>query len=58
MQNRVTKYLRQHTKNRVILMIFSMYLTYPLIKYVSSLMNEVDGTAPEEPIIDMLLKKI
>ena len=39
-------------------MIFPMYPTYPLIKCVSFLMNEVDDTAPKEPTIDMLLKTI
>ena len=35
-----------------------MYTTYPLMKCVSFLMNEVYDTAPEEPKIDMLLKTI
>ena len=35
-----------------------MYPTYPLMKYVSFLMNEVDNTAPKEPTIDMLPKTI
>ena len=39
-------------------MIFPMFPTYPLMKCVSFLMNEVDDTAPEEPIIDMLPKTI
>ena len=39
-------------------MIFQTYLTYPLIKCVSFLMNEVDDTAPEEPKTNTLLKTI
>ena len=39
-------------------MIFPMYLTYPLMKCVSFMMNEFDDTVPKEPTIDMLLKII
>ena len=56
--NHVPKYVRQHTKNRIIMMIFPMYPTYLFMKCVSLLMNEVYDTATKEPTIDMLLKKI
>ena len=45
-------------KNRIIMLIFTIYLTYPLLKCVSFLTNEVDDTVPKEPTIDMLLKTI
>ena len=35
-----------------------MYPTYPLMKCVSFLMNEVYGTVPKEPTIDMFLKNL
>ena len=35
-----------------------MYTTYPLMKYVSFLMNKVNDTVPKEPMIDMFLKTI
>ena len=45
-------------KNRIIILIFTMYPTYPMMEFVSSLKNEVDGTVPKEPTIDMFLKTI
>ena len=45
-------------KNRILMMIFPMYPTYPWMKCVSFLMNEVNDTVPKEPTIDMLLKII
>ena len=53
-----SKYFLQHTKKWVIMMIFPMYLNYPLMKCVSFLMNEVDDTVPKEPTICMFLKTI
>ena len=45
-------------KNRIIILIFPMYPTYPLMEFVSPLKNEVDDTVPKEPTIDMFLKII
>ena len=45
-------------KNRIIILIFPMYPTYPLMEYVSSLKNEVDEKVPKEPMINIFLKTI
>ena len=50
------KILHQHTKNRIIVLIFSINPTYPLIKCVSFLKNEVNDTVPKESTIDMFIK--
>ena len=50
---RIVKY-----KNRIIILIFPIYPTYPLTECVSPFKNEVDDTVPKEPSIDMFLKTI
>ena len=56
MYNCVTTFLHQNTKNRIIILIFPIYLTYPLMECVSPLKNEVDNTVPKKPTIDMFIK--
>ena len=58
MQNLVTNFLHQHTKNLTIILLFTMYPTYNFMEFVSFLNNEVDDTFTKELTIDMFPKTI
>ena len=52
------KILYQNTNNRIKILIFPMYPTYPLMECVSPLKNEVEDTVSKESTINMFLKTI